>query len=135
MQQVVIHDGISREDTGFGKPLDESLSILKVRILQNGTIQPEGTAAGWWKRYIVVIAQTAREKWRHEGTDFEADADPLSPPRTINGGCHSLWPTQREKALASQSRDGHLEVACRNRKEAVRALTVATPDLFHERMI
>jgi hypothetical protein len=48
---------------------------------------------GWRKRHILVIPQTAREKSRHEGTDFEADGDPLSLRRAIKGGCRGLWST------------------------------------------
>jgi hypothetical protein len=133
MRQVAIYNGISREDAELDKPLDESLSILKVRILQSGTIQPEGTAAGWWKRYIVAIPPTAREKSRHEGTDFEAHADPLSLPRTINGGCRSLRSTQREKALPSQSRNSHFEITRRNRKEdAPQASSLQMSWPFHD---
>jgi hypothetical protein len=90
---------------------------------------------GRWKRYILVISQTAREKSRHEGTDSEADANPLTLVRTIHGSCCGLWSTQCEKVFSSQSRNGHLEIVRRNREETVRTLAVATPDLLNERMI
>src|SRR5580704_4652283 len=72
-------------------------------------------ACGGGKRYILVIAQTAWEKSRHERTDFEADAEPLARCRAINGSGLGFWSTEREKS--------------------VRTFAAATPDFFDERMI
>src|ERR1700752_757938 len=92
-------------------------------------------ACGGGKRYILVIAQTAWEKPRHERADFEADTEPLARCRAINGSGLGFWSTEREETLPSQPRNGHLEIVRGNREKTVRTFAAATPDFFDQRMI
>jgi hypothetical protein len=82
-----------------------------------------------------VIPQASGKKSWHEGAGLEADADPLAFCRTIKGSCCGLRATERDKALSSQSGDGHFEAVGCNRKKSVRPITVAAPNLLNERMI
>src|SRR5262249_12074791 len=100
-QQRVLDDRIAGEEAGFRKPLDESLRIVEVRILQSGTIQPERTARRRWECYIIVIPQYPRKNTRHEGSRVESNPHPLALCGTQHRSCPGFRSTQRQKALSS----------------------------------
>jgi len=134
-EQNVLHTGIARQSAGSSESADEDFGVVKVRIFESRTSEPKGTSRGRGKSHIIVVAQKPREKARHEGPGLEANSDPVAVGGTLHGSGRGFGSTEREKSLAGQVGNGEFEAGCGDRKEIVRAVVVATPDLFHERMI
>ena len=133
--QHVGDDRIADQQPASAEAMDKGFGVFEIGILQGRTIEPEGASGGVWERDVIVVAEIAGEKGRHEGAWFETDADPLAFGGTIDRSGGGLRPTERKEGFACKMCDGHLEGVGGNGEKAVCTIAVAAPDLFDEWMI
>lgn len=78
-----MYQGILDNQPVMHEPFHEGFSILKIRVLQGRTIEPEGSACCVRQSYVVSIPETTGTKQGHECASFEADGKPLAMRRTF----------------------------------------------------